>query len=408
MRYQVHRVINPVTNLFPQDLVLREQNFGCPRQRIRHRICDSKHQAPTMNILIVKLSAIGDVIHTFPALTALRRHCPDARIDWLVEETAAELLQGHAALSRSLVWRRKEFIRLLKTARLASAARLLLRLVLELRDTRYDLVIDFQALLKSSVWVFLAKGGRKVGFGPGMEHSEKSHLFLNERIPAVSMEVHALDRGLILLKALGVPDMQVLYDLPIGDEESAQQFLAAKGFRTDRPLVAINPVAQWPTKLWTPQRFRELAKRLLKEGFQVVFTGSKEDQPLIDEMVGDLSPMVMRLDGQTTLKVLAAVYRAATVVVSTDTGPMHLAAAVGTPVVALFGPTAPWRTGPYGKEHQVLRAGVGCSPCFSRSCKTAELEPMACMNRITVDQVAEAVARMGVQRKSRAGEREQR
>jgi lipopolysaccharide heptosyltransferase I len=364
-----------------------------------------RHHAATMKILIVKLSAIGDVIHTLPALTALRRHYPDARIDWLVEDAAADLVQGHAALSRVLVWRRRDFVKLLKAGKLSSAASLFRGLLQQLRDTPYDLILDFQALLKSSVWIFLARGRRKVGFGEGMEHSEKSHLFLNERIPAVSMEIHALDRGLRLLQALGIPDREVLYDLPIGtkDEEAAEELLAAGGMRPDQPFVAINPMAKWPTKLWTAERFEELAVCLLEKGFQVLFTGSREDQPLIDEMAAALGSSVIRLDGRTSLKVLAAVYRSASVVVSTDTGPMHLAAAVGTPVVALFGPTAPWRTGPYGQGHVVLRAGVSCSPCFSRSCKTAEFEPMACMTRITVEQVVEAVVRVVARRTSRAG-----
>jgi heptosyltransferase-1 len=360
-----------------------------------------RDHAVTMNILIVKLSAIGDVIHTLPALTALRRHYPNAQIDWLVEDAAADLVRGHASLSQVLVWRRREFVRLLKTGKLPSAAKLFLSLLLQVRDSRYDLIIDFQALLKSSLWIFLARGRRKAGFGQGMEHSENSHLFLNERVPAVSMEMHALDRGLTLLQALGVPEYQVLYDLPIGeeDEKAAQQLLVESGVWLDQPRVAINPVAKWPTKLWPAKRFSELAGRLLERGYQVVFTGSKEDRSLIDEMALPLGSSVIRLDGRTTLKALAAVYRTASVVVSTDTGPMHLAAAVGTPVVALFGPTAPWRTGPYGQGHVVLRAGVSCSPCFSRCCKTAEFEPMACMNRITVKQVVEAVARLAADRK---------
>ena len=368
-----------------------------------------RNHAVTMKILIVKLSAIGDVIHTLPALTALRRRYPDARIDWLVEDAAADLVQGHAALNQALVWRRREFVKLLKAGKLSPAASLFFRTVLALRDTRYDLVIDFQALLKSSLWIFLARGRRKAGFGSGMAHSESSHLFLNERIPAVSMEVHALDRGLKLLQALGISESQVLYHLPVREEDqrAAEQLLAESGVSVDRPFVAINPVAKWPTKLWPPERFRELAAHLLKKGFQVVFTGSREDRPLIDETAGTISSLVSRLDGQTTLKVLAAVFSSASVVVSTDTGPMHLAAAVGTPVVALFGPTAPWRTGPYGKGHVVLRAGVRCSPCFSRSCKSPELEPMACMNSITVEQVAEAVSRLCAERQSRATQRQQ-
>jgi 3-deoxy-D-manno-octulosonic-acid transferase/heptosyltransferase-1 len=363
-----------------------------------------------MKILIVKLSAIGDVIHTLPALTALRRHSPHAQIDWLVESAAADLVQGHAALNRVLIWRRREFVTLLKAGRLSSAFRLFLSLLLQLRATRYDLILDFQALLKSSLWIFLARAQRKAGFGQGMEHSEKSHLFLNERIPAISMEIHALDRGLSLLKALGIQSSQALYDLPIGkeDEEEAQKLLAGSGVRLDQPLAAINPVAKWPTKLWTAKQFEELARRLVEKGFQVVFTGSREDRPLLDEMTTRLGPSVIRLDGRTSLKALAVVYRLASVVVSTDTGPMHLAAAVGTPVVALFGPTAPWRTGPYGEGHVVLRAGLSCSPCYSRSCKTVDIEPMACMKRITVDQVVEAVARLHADRESGAGKREKR
>ncbi|MCU0597608.1 MAG: lipopolysaccharide heptosyltransferase I [Desulfobacterota bacterium] len=359
-----------------------------------------------MKILIVKLSAIGDVIHTLPALTTLRRHYPDAQIDWLVESAAADLVQGHAAVNRVLIWRRREFAKRIKAGELPSAGRLFSSLLRQLRETRYDLILDFQALLKSSLWIFLAKGLRKAGFGPGMEHSESSHLFLNERIPAISMEVHALDRGLRLLQSLGIPSPEILYDLPIGkrDEDEAKDLVAAGGVRPDQPLVAINPVAKWPTKLWTPNRFEELARRLVEKGFQVVFTGSGEDLPLIDEMAGPLGSSVVRLEGKTSLKVLAALYRSASTVVSTDTGPMHLAAAVGTPVVALFGPTAPWRTGPYGKGHVVLRSGVSCSPCFSRSCKTTELEPMACMNRITVDQVMEGVSRVCAERKSGAGQ----
>jgi 3-deoxy-D-manno-octulosonic-acid transferase/heptosyltransferase-1 len=363
-----------------------------------------------MKILIVKLSAIGDVIHTLPALTALRRHFPESRIDWLVEEGASDLVEGHKAVSRALVWRRGEFVRRLKTGRIPSAVGLFSKLLLQLRDTRYDLILDFQALLKSSLWILLAKGRRKVGFGPGMEHSEKSYFFLKERIPAVSMEMHALDRGLVLLRALGIPDMPVLYDVPIGaaDEEAAHQLLTSKGLRPEKPFVAINPVAKWPTKLWTPDRFTELAERLLQKGFQVGFTGSREDQLLIDDIAQGLGASVLRLDGQTTLRVLAAVYRSASVVVSTDTGPMHLAAAVGTPVVALFGPTAPWRTGPYGEGHVVLRSGVSCSPCFGRSCKTTELEPVACMNRITVEQVVDGVMHLLEHREPREGRREQR
>jgi heptosyltransferase-1 len=346
-----------------------------------------------MKILIVKMSAIGDVIHTLPALTALRRHYPDAQIDWLVEDTAADLLEGHRALSGVLVWRRKRFRELFTAGKFLSAALLFLGSLRALRRTRYDLIIDFQALLKSSLWVFFSQGRSKVGFGKGMEHAEHSHLFLSERVPAPSMETHALDRGLKLIEALGVDGSRVVYDLPT-EESAAQALLAEKGIHSHERLIAINPVAKWPTKLWEPRKFAEVTEHLVSEGYQVVFTGSREDGAMIDEIGHSNNLPMIRLDGQTTLKTLAAVYRLCGAVVTTDTGPMHLAAAVGTPVVALFGPTAPWRTGPYGEGHVVVRAGLSCSPCFMRTCHTHEFEKMACMKGITVAEVVEAVRRV--------------
>ena len=165
------------------------------------------------NNLSVKLSAIGDVVHTQPALMALRRHYPQAHISWLVEESGAELLRGHAALDRLILWRRRQVQEDCKRFRWMNAAGAFFEVLRQVRDRRYDLVIDFQALLKSALWVFLTHGVRKVGFGRGMQHAEGSYLVLNERIPAVSMEVHALDRGLTLLEGIGVPRGEVEYGL---------------------------------------------------------------------------------------------------------------------------------------------------------------------------------------------------
>ncbi len=346
-----------------------------------------------LNILIVKTSAIGDVIHTLPALTALRRHYPRARIDWLIEEAAVEAVRGHEALDHLLIWRRKTSIRQFRNGNRLAVVQEIRRLAKEVRLTRYDLLIDFHALLKTSLWVLLARAERKVGFGRGMAHAEGSYLFLNERVPAVSMEVHALERGLILLKALGIPADKVVYGFPILEEHQAEahRLLSAEGVMPNDRLVAIHPMALWDTKLWPSACFGAVADRLIEQGFRVAFTGGPADREALDEICRGMAHPAIRLDGRTSLKTLAGVYRLATVLLSTDTGPMHLAAAVGTPVVALFGPTAPWRTGPYGSEHLVLRVGLDCSPCFRRRCLTAHHEEMACMRRISVDQVVAAV-----------------
>lgn len=346
-----------------------------------------------MNILIVKLSAIGDVIHTLPVATALRRHYPHARIAWLVEEGAKDLVIGHPALDRVLVSGRKRWIADLKNGRRAQAAGEAGRLILALRDTRYDLLLDLQASLKSGVLIALARAGRKVGFGKGMAHSEHSHVFLNERIPAVSMEVHALDRGLILLEAIGVPAGDtIVYDLPVtgADRQVADTLLRDARLTAGRPLIAVNPLAKWATKLWPAARFAELADRMVRDlGAGVVFTGAPEDRPLIEAIIARMSAPALNLAGRTTLKSLAAVYERTDLVVSTDTGPMHLAAAAGAPVVALFGPTAPWRTGPYGPGHRIVRVPMACSPCFKRHCPTT-----ACMDAITVDNVLAEVGKV--------------
>ena len=346
-----------------------------------------------MKILIVKTSAIGDVIHTLPALLSLRHHYPDAHIAWLIEEMAADLITGHPALNRVLVSRRKAWLADLQAGRVLRALREFVRFIRTVRDTRYDLIIDFQGLLKSAIWVLLAKGVRKVGFGRGMHHAELSYVVLNEPVPAVDMNQHAIERELLLLKGIGVPTTGVRYELPISPEHESEAaaLLRASGIDDRDRLVVINPMARWPTKLWEPASFAAVADGLEGQGIRVIFTGGTQDRSSIDEICRLMTSKSRRVDGRTSLKTLAAIYRRAQVLLTTDSGPMHLAVAIGTTVVALFGPTAPWRTGPYGPGHTVLRAGISCSPCFKKDCWTTDYEERACMKRLTVDEVVRAV-----------------
>ena len=347
-----------------------------------------------MKILIVKLSAIGDVIHTLPALNALRARYPRSHITWLVEEAAADLVVGHRALDRAIISGRKRWIRQLKGPRRRQALAEMRRFWRELRDTRYDMIIDFQGLLKSGLLVCLARGERKIGFDKGMQHQEHSYLFLNERVPPVDMEVHALSRGLMLLGAIGAGARGVVYDVPMTavDHRESASLLEHNRIDGSRPLVAINPVALWETKLWLNDRFAVLADRMIEEmGVDVVFTGGPDDRPLVDGILVRMKAPAANLAGKTRLKTLAALYTRAALLVTTDTGPMHLAAAVGTPVVALFGPTAPWRTGPFGEGHRVVRTAPSCSPCFKRRC---DGHRCCCMRNISVEMVLDAVRQL--------------
>jgi heptosyltransferase-1 len=345
-----------------------------------------------MNILIVKLSAIGDVIHTLPALNAIRRAYPDAHITWLVEEDAAPLVKGHVALDRVIVSKRKRWLREIPGLSCLNSMREIYRFVKQLRDTRYDLIIDFQGLLKSGILIALSRGKRKIGYGRGMEHMECSYVFLNERVPPVGMDNHALMRSMMLLDAIGIPSNDIEYNLPVQDQDRAtlENLLMQHGIGESRLLVAINPVAKWETKLWSRLKFAKLADSLVQQyEANVVFTGSGADRETVQDIVSTMEGGAANLAGETTLRTLAALYEKADFLVSTDTGPMHIAAAVGTPVVALFGPTAPWRTGPFGPDHQIIRVGTECSPCFKRQCST-----MKCMVEISVEQVLDGVKKL--------------
>ncbi len=347
-----------------------------------------------MKILIVKLSAIGDVIHTLPSLNALRKRFPTAHIAWVVEKAAAELIEDHPALNRVIVSNRKRWIKGLWGSDRLNNLKNIYNFIKELRDTHYDFIIDFQGLLKSGVLVGLARGSRKAGYGRGMERDEGAYLFLNEHIPAVDMNQHALDRSLILLRSIGVPADEIEYRIPVGQNErtSAARLLKECGVDGNRPLVAVNPITRWETKRWSYRKFAELADRIIDEfSACVVFTGSKSDQDAIASIAAEMKHRARNMAGRTSLKELAALYEKSALAVTTDTGPMHLAAAVGTPVVALFGPTAPWRTGPYGPGNQVIRAKLECSPCFKRKCPTTK-----CMEQIGVEQVMEAVQKLGL------------
>lgn len=345
-----------------------------------------------MKILIVKLSAIGDVIHTLPALNAIRKHYPTAHITWLVETDAADLLIGHEALDRILISRRKQWVKGLVSRSWLKQLKEIKDFIKVLRDTRYDIIFDFQALIKSGILIWMCRGDRKIGFDRGMEHSEQSHLFLNERILPVDMDHHALLRQMMLIRAVGIYEREIVYNLSIGPEDRAQtdHILKLSGIILSRPIVGINPGAKWQTKLWSDKRFAELADRLIRHyHFQVVFTGSKADVSMMRRINAFMKCGAVNLVGKTGLKTLAALYEKLAFLISTDTGPMHLAAAAGIPVVALFGPTAPWRTGPFGSGHQVVLADKDCSPCFKRTCDT-----YSCMDRISVTDVLQAVEKV--------------
>ena len=338
-----------------------------------------------MNILIVKLSAIGDVVHTLPSLAALRRHFPNAHITWVIEEAAADLIKNHHYLDRVIVSHRKQWITNFKDIKkIGSALKEIRQFIAVLRERRYDMVIDFHGLFKSAMIVGISNAKRKIGYN---SLQELSGLFLNEKIYE-DMEKHAVDRYLDLSRYLGADVESPEFLIPLGEENRRRVDTLLKAHKVDegKPFVAVNPVAFWKTKLWEEKKFAELCDKIAGElKTNVVFTGGKNDD-VVERIQYMMNFYSANLTGKTSLRDLAYLYELASVVVTTDSGPMHIAAAVGTPTVALFGPTDPLRTGPYGEGHRVIRKGLYCSPCLKKECDT-----LRCMKEITVDDVFEAV-----------------
>jgi heptosyltransferase-1 len=335
-----------------------------------------------VNILIVKLSAIGDVIHTLPSLAELRRMYPAAHITWVVEAAAADLVKNHPYLDEVIVSRRKSFIEDFQNGQSRRTLREMLSFLKQLRQRRYDLVIDFHGLFRSSVVVFFSRGKRKLGYD---SLQELSGLFLNEKIPE-DMNKHAVERYLDFPRYLGAKITKPEFILPSNKEaETRLQILLGKHKLEDKCFIAINAIAYWETKLWSNDKFARLSDLILKRlRMKVVFTGNEKES--IGKITSRMTTEGINLGGATTLLDLAYLYKKARIVITTDSGPMHLAAAVGTPVIALFGPTDPARTGPYGAGHTIIRTGLSCSPCFLKKCSTNK-----CMEDISPEQVLAAI-----------------
>jgi len=236
-----------------------------------------------MNILIVKLSAIGDVVHSLPVLYALRERFPSAHIAWLVEEAASSLLEGHPLLDRLIVSKRKSWLKALGHAGNKKRAVIEIKsFIHELRDTKYDIVLDLHALLKSGLLIFLARGTRKVGYDRG---DEGSSIFLNEKIPPYDIEKHAILRYMNLATYLGAQPDGYYFPIPISDADRRSVRQILENERIEGPFMAINPIAKWDSKLWDKKRFALLADHCIREfKLTVVFPAAEKMTPIFSQL----------------------------------------------------------------------------------------------------------------------------
>jgi len=326
-------------------------------------------------VLLVRLSALGDVLHALPTLAALKRWNPGCQVDWAVDDRSASILQGHPDLRRVVTFPRQALRGTLGLLRapgpLASFAR-------TLREGDYDLALDLQGNLKSG-FVARASGARRV-LGAARAHTrEGNRLWLDHGLALPPRAVHKVERNLALLgAALGI---QIDYAAPrilLGaDDEAAAAAALSEAGLMERGFVALHPGSSGfgQFKRWPAERFAALARRLASPHAPAALTFGAGERALAEE-VAQRSAGAARLVTTPSLKALAALLARARLLVAGDTGPLHLAALLGTPVLGIYGPKDPAVYGPYGRRPDgsvgplpvVVQPDVACRPCTLRRC----------------------------------------
>jgi heptosyltransferase I len=363
-------------------------------------------------ILLIKLSGLGDVVHTLPVLVKLRARYPAAQIDWLITPENAEIVRCHPALSNVVLFARGDFS---KRGRRWRAALAFLDLLKQIRRAKYDLVIDLHGQARSAFFTFVSGARVRIGFDRPVKRGrtvcakydpsnkpshgwrgarEGSWIAYTHRILIPTLDVHAIDRYLWVGPLLGLdddpPDLTI--HLSSQTARNVQRLLEEHGVPASKALAVLAPGTIWETKHWTIEGFAAVARQFLEDGFAVALAGTKRDQSRCRQIAAT-APGACDLSGKTTSAELAALIRRAEVCVTNDSGAMHLAASLGKPMVSVFGPTNPVRVGPYRRPESVVRLDLPCSPCNYRRLSQCPFDH-ACMKQLTSAMVVERLRKI--------------
>jgi lipopolysaccharide heptosyltransferase I len=329
-------------------------------------------------ILIVRLGAMGDIVHALPVAAALRDRFPDTRIDWVVDERHRALLELVPVVDRRIVLR----------TRSASLRHRVMDLRRTLIRESYDIAIDVQGLLKSAVVARLSGARRVLGFTAPYLRERAARIFYTEtHDPGAT--AHVIEKNLTLAASLGADVSGIRVPLRVPASAALDAVLQRHGAAGNTPFVVLNPGAAWPNKRWPPDRFGAVAQWLRRaHGLRSVVTWGPGDETMAAAVVAG-SAGAAELAPATSIADLVAIVREAALVVSGDTGPAHLAAAVGTPVVGIYGPTDAARNGPWSADDVTVSRFTACGCHHKRSCRLARW----CLEGISVDDVVAAITR---------------
>jgi heptosyltransferase I len=328
-------------------------------------------------VCIIKPSSLGDIVHALPILTALRKRWPSAHLAWVVNDTFQDLLKDHRYLDELIVYERHGAG--IDRLGVGSAVDLYRRL----HRGEFDLTLDLQGLLRSALMT--AATGAKVRIGIS-DAREGARWFYTDRIDAPRLGLHAVKRIERVALALGAETTDLEFNIPLSLEDRRWADAALAGVPI--PRVILNLGARWRTKRWPPAHFAAIGRRAVAEyGASLIAVGGQNDRPLVDALVHELRPIpVVDLCGRTQILQYAALAAAADLLVSNDTGPLHLAAALGARVLGIYTCTSPHLTGPVGPRAATVQSCVWCAPSFLRKCHRLE-----CMTELTPERVWPAV-----------------
>ena len=340
-----------------------------------------------LRTLIIKPSSMGDIVQALPVLTALKETHPGAHVSWLVASPFADLLEGHPRLEEVVVFDRERYARI---GRSVGTTLEFAQFLKGLRQKRFTTVIDLQGLFRSSLVALASGAPSRVGF---RDARELAPLFYTAEVVVGRAEIHAVDRCLALARHVGLHPPKATDHLPVSAARRAaiRRRLAEAGLGAGEPFLVVCADARWPSKQWPADRFAQVLDRVrAAAGARSVLVGGPSAVPTAQAITAAMAQPPIDLTNGTTLKELVAVIAEARAMVANDSGPMHVAAAVGTPVVAIFGPTNPRRTGPYGPGHDVFAGRAPCSPCYRRQCLYAGGSlALCCLKNITTEEVGE-------------------
>ena len=329
-----------------------------------------------MKVLILKPSSLGDIIHAIPVLRLIKIQRPDWEVHWWIAKHFAPVLEMDSDISALHYFDRQAWGSF-------RGIRLSLNRIRRMQRERFDVVIDLQGLARSALHGWALQGGYMLGLD---QKREGASLFYDEAIERPNQKTHAVDWCRSMLPKLGLQSEGSFEWLP--ERTWISKKLSEMGFDPGRRWIALCPGARWRSKQWSLESFTTLVNKFNSKNIRFAVIGGMEDR-VMGKHLGELD-RVIDLTGRTTLCEMVEWLRVCSVVVTNDTGPMHVAAALNTPVVALFGPTDPRLTGPYGVKAKIFHhRELPCVPCFRRSCTHSH--DRECLMSITPDEVVAAI-----------------